>query len=202
MRVKWNLYVMLSTKPGNDKYSTDVGHKKNQCKLSSTPQSPKGLEKRFSSLSMHQIHLEGTGPHVCSFWFSRLEVRATLLQLYLTLCNPMDCTPPDSSMYGILQAGILQGVAIPFSMGSSPPRDQTQVSHVSCIGRHVLYYYRHLGSPRFEVGLEHLHSEHIARQWGCCPTRNHTFRSTDLKHRAEIIPSLLFVPDDRTMPGI
>ena len=144
---------MLSTKPGNDKYSTDVGHKKNQCKLSSTPQSPKGLEQRFSSLSTHQIHLEGTGPHV-----RRLEVRAKLLQLYLTLCNPMDCTPPDSSIYGILQAGILQGVAIPFSMGSSPPRDQTQVSHVSFIGRHVLYYYRHLGSPRFEVGLENLHS--------------------------------------------
>ena len=85
-------------------------------------------------------------------------MRAKLLQLYLTLCNPMDCTPPDSSIYGILQAGILQGVAIPFSMGSSPPRDQTQVSHVSFIGRHVLYYYRHLGSPRFEVGLENLHS--------------------------------------------
>ena len=158
MRVKWNLYVMLSTKPGNDKYSTDVGHKTNQCKLSSTPPSPKGLEQWFSSLSMHQIHLEGTGPHICSFWFSRLEVCAKLPQLYLTLCNPVDCTLPDSSIHGILQARILQWVAIPFSMGSSPPRDQTQVSHVSCIGRCVLYHYCHLGSPRFEVGLENLHS--------------------------------------------
>ena len=122
---------------------------------------------------------------------------AKSLQSCPTLCDPIDSSPPGSPVPGILQARTLQGVAIPFSMGSSPPRDQTQVSHVSCIGRHVLYYYRHLGSPRFEVGLEHLHSEHFARQWGCCPTRKHTFRSTDLKQRAEIIPSLLFVPDDQ-----
>ena len=146
--MKWNLYVMLSTKPGNDKYSTDVGHKKkNQCKLSSTPQSPKGLEQWFSSLSMHQIHLQGTGPHVCSFWFSRFEVRANLLQLYLTLWDPMDCGLTDSSIHGILQARILQWVAIPFSMGSSPPRDQTQVSHVSCIGRHVFLLLLPPGKP-------------------------------------------------------
>ena len=51
----------------------------------------------------------------------------------------MDCGLTDSSIHGILQARILQWVAIPFSMGSSPPRDQTQVSHVSCIGRHVFF---------------------------------------------------------------
>ena len=41
------------------------------------------------------------------------------------LCNPMDYSPPGSSVHGILQARILEWVAISFSRGSSPPRDQT-----------------------------------------------------------------------------
>ena len=45
-----------------------------------------------------------------------------------TLCNPMECNLPDSSVYAILQARILEWVAIPFSMGSSWPRDWTWVS--------------------------------------------------------------------------
>ena len=44
------------------------------------------------------------------------------------LCDPMDCNPPGSSVRGILQARILEWVAIPFSRGSSWPRDQTWVS--------------------------------------------------------------------------
>ena len=39
-----------------------------------------------------------------------------------TLCDPMDCSPPGSFVYGILQARILEWVAIPFSRGSSQPR--------------------------------------------------------------------------------
>ena len=45
-----------------------------------------------------------------------------------TLCDPRDCTPPGSSVYGVLQARILEWVAMPFSRRSSPPRDPTQVS--------------------------------------------------------------------------
>ena len=44
---------------------------------------------------------------------------AKLLQLCLTLCDPMDCSPPDSSVHGVLQAGILERVAMPFSRASS-----------------------------------------------------------------------------------
>ena len=51
-------------------------------------------------------------------------------QLCQTLCDPTDCRPPGSSVQGILQAGILEWVAISFSRGSPGPRDQT---HVSCI---------------------------------------------------------------------
>ena len=46
-------------------------------------------------------------------------------------CDPMDCSPPGSSVHGIFQAGILEWVAMPFSRGSSQPRDQTQVSRVA-----------------------------------------------------------------------
>ena len=51
-------------------------------------------------------------------------------QLCLTLCDPMNYSPPGSSVHGIFQARILEWVAIPFSRGSSQPRDQT---HISCI---------------------------------------------------------------------
>ena len=48
-----------------------------------------------------------------------------------TLCDPMDYSPPGSSVRGILQARILEWVAISFSRGSSQPRDGTQVSCVA-----------------------------------------------------------------------
>ena len=51
----------------------------------------------------------------------------------LTLCNPMHCSPPGSSVHVVLQARILQCVAISLSKGSSWPRDQTHVSRVFCI---------------------------------------------------------------------
>ena len=48
-----------------------------------------------------------------------------------TLCNPMDCNPPSSSIHGVLQARILEWVAISFSRGSFRPRDRTQVSRIA-----------------------------------------------------------------------
>ena len=53
-----------------------------------------------------------------------------------TLCDPLDCSSPGSSVHGISQARILEWVAIPYSRGSSRPRDRT---HVSCIGRRILH---------------------------------------------------------------
>ena len=52
-------------------------------------------------------------------------------QLYLTLCEPMDCSPPDSSAHGIFQARILELVAIRFSRWSFHPSDLTQVSCIA-----------------------------------------------------------------------
>ena len=53
-------------------------------------------------------------------------------QLYPTLCNPTDCSLLGSSVHRILQARILESVAISYSWGSSQHRDQTPVSCVSC----------------------------------------------------------------------
>ena len=52
-------------------------------------------------------------------------------QLCPILCDPIDCNAPGSSVHGILQARILEWVAIPFSRRSSRPRDQTQVFHTA-----------------------------------------------------------------------
>ena len=81
--------------------------------------------------------------------YTSIKMCAKLLQLCLTLCNSMDCSPPGSSVHGILQARILEWVAVVFSRGPSPPRDQTHVSCVSCIGRQVLYH-----QPTWEAQLK------------------------------------------------
>ena len=78
-------------------------------------------------------------------------------QLCPILCgphNPMDCSPPGSSVHGILQARILEWVATCFSRESSQSRGQT---HVSCIGRWVLYHWvtweAHNSSTRADLEL-------------------------------------------------
>ena len=78
-----------------------------------------------------------------SFLFS---FSVTLLQSCLTLCHPVDHGSPGSPVQGILQARILEWVAMPSSRGSSWPRDWTHISYISCIGKQVLYHSRHLGS--------------------------------------------------------
>ena len=60
---------------------------------------------------------------------------SAVLQSCPTLCNPMDHSPPGSSVHGILQAGILRWVAILFSRGFSQPRDRTRPQHY----RWILY---------------------------------------------------------------
>ena len=67
-----------------------------------------------------------------------------------TLCGPMDCGPPGSSVHEILQVRILEWEAIPFSRGSSQPRDQTQVSHI--VG--VLYIFAEKALEDYEHQID------------------------------------------------
>ena len=74
-----------------------------------------------------------------------VKVKALVMKLPLTLCDTMDCSPPGSSAHGILQARILEWVAIPFSKASSWPRDQTWfLPHC----RKILYHLHHQESPK------------------------------------------------------
>ena len=63
--------------------------------------------------------------------FSLLLKWSEVTQSCPTLCDPMDCSPPGSSVHGIFQARVLEWVAISFSRGSSHPRDRTPVSRTT-----------------------------------------------------------------------
>ena len=86
----------------------------------------------------HQVPLS-MGFSRQEYWKERKKERE-VAQSCPTLCNPMDCSPPGSSIHGIFQARVLGWVAISFSRESSQPRDWTCVSYISCIGRRVLYH--------------------------------------------------------------
>ena len=60
--------------------------------------------------------------------FQAQGVWGTVHSVVSNFCDPMDCSPPGSSVHGIFQARILEGAAISFSRGSSQPRNRTQVS--------------------------------------------------------------------------
>ena len=66
-------------------------------------------------------------------WFPIFTLQSCVCHWVLSLCDPMDCSLPGSSVHGILQARILEWVAMPSSRGSFQTRDQTHVSCVSWI---------------------------------------------------------------------
>ena len=65
------------------------------------------------------------------FLKSTLKVKVLVAWSCPTLCDPMTCSLPASSVHGILQVRIVEWVAIPFSRGFFRPRDQTQVSCIA-----------------------------------------------------------------------
>ena len=67
--------------------------------------------------------------HYCHGALLPLPLTSLTLQLYPALCYPMDRSPPGSSVHGILQARILEWVAVPSSRASSWPGDRTRLSH-------------------------------------------------------------------------
>ena len=65
------------------------------------------------------------------YFFPSANFESEVAQSCPTLCDPMDCSLPRSSLHGILQARVLEWIAISFSRGSSRPRDWTQASCIS-----------------------------------------------------------------------
>ena len=71
----------------------------------------------------------------------------THAQLSPTVCDPMDCSQPGSSLHGIFQARKLEWIAISFSRGSPRSRDRT---YISCTGRWILYHWA-TGKPSLSL---------------------------------------------------
>ena len=106
--------------------------------------------------------IENTCVHAQSCLFYRIEmcgevrkqskkpIVCVLSRLWL-FCDPLDCSPPVSSVHGISQAGILEWVAIASSRGSSWPRDWSPTSCISCIGRQILYHWATREAPDLET---------------------------------------------------
>ena len=93
-------------------------------------------------------------------------------QFFVTLCDPLDCRPPDSSLHGIFEARVLEWVANSFSRGSFWPRDRIRISYVSRIaGRFFTHW-----------ALEEVWFSHVTLQkpgnrtaiWPSNPTSGHT----------------------------
>ena len=99
--------------------------------------------------------------HVCS----------SVAQLCPTLCDPMVCTPLDSSVHGIFQARILEWAGISCSMRSPWPRNWTHVSYVSCIGRQVFFFFFLNHCATWEAGM-------ILHRWQNCMELTHTHTDT------------------------
>ena len=132
---------------------------KNMCKI--LPIHRKILENTsnksltlFSSLSLSHTH---TYMDTCVYVYVKVLVAPSCP----TLCNPMDCSPPGSSVHGISQARILEWVAMSFSRGSSPPRDKTHL-----LGRWIPYHW---------VTKEDTHTHTHKYIWQLCSLYIHTY---------------------------
>ena len=79
-------------------------------------------------ISNHVIHNSSFNEYIPAY---------PIAKSYLTLCDPMDISLPNSSVCVIFQTRVQEWVAISFSRASSQPRDRT---HISCIGRQILYH--------------------------------------------------------------
>ena len=117
----------------------------------------------LGSMVHHSKSPSWCSPCVCLIWPSSCKditsigftIHSTpacvcsVAQSCVTLCDPMDCNLPGSSVHGILLAIILEWAAISFSRASSSPRDWAPIS---CIGRWILYHWA-TWKPPFQYDL-------------------------------------------------
>ena len=125
-------------------------------------------------------HLSGRGINfdICPFWLlliqhcisGRSQYRVCVCPVMSESFWPHGLSPPGSSVHQIIQAKILEWVAIPFSRGSSWPRDWAHVSCVSCIGWRILYHYLTWEALQRSQG----YSKQITNKDPLCSTGNYT----------------------------
>ena len=110
----------------------------------------RGACKPFKYLTHTPNYEEQVKIYIYIHMYVHTHTRVCVLS-HFSLCDPMDRSPPSSSVHGILQARILEWLVMPSSRGSSQSRDQTCISYVSCTGRQALYHYCHLGSLIYSI---------------------------------------------------
>ena len=99
---------------------------------------------RFTILCSFQVYSK------VNLLYKFIRMDAKSLQLCLTLCDPMDCSPLGSSVRRDSPGKNARVVAMPSSRGSSQPRDLNLVSYDSSIGKQVFNHQCHLGSPQID----------------------------------------------------
>ena len=103
--------------------------------------------KQFGNQNTSGDKCSPLSKHIWWWWCSR--------QVVFDSCDPMDRSLPGSPVHGILQARTLEWVVIPFSRGSSRPRDQTHIACSSCSVRHVFFSCSFMAEPGlFGEGLK------------------------------------------------
>ena len=113
------------------------------------------------------------------------EVKVLVPQLYPTLCDPMDCSPPGSSVHGILQARLLECISSPFSTDLPDPGIEPRL--LDC--RQIIYCLSHQRSPLQVLQrakrisrpfMLNQHGSHPALPLTCCKTLGSDITSLNL----------------------
>ena len=112
------------------------------------------------------------------------ESESEVAQSCLTLCDPVDCSPPGSSVHGIFQARILEWVAISFSRGSSQPRDQTQVFRI--VGRCFKLCVTREAILNLKFSFKGIHTHIPPKIWRHTLPHQCSFSVCTLKHGPEM----------------
>ena len=102
-------------------------------------------------LLCEMIHHRIGNDYMVRIWIS-FYYCCSVTELCLTLCTPMNCSPPNSSVHGISQARILEWVAMFFSRGSFWIRDWIRIS---CIGRRILYHWATCETPHCPIPVDY-----------------------------------------------
>ena len=144
---------------------------------------PHWVPNTHTQVPPNEMH---TDTHVCACMLS--------LQSCLTLCDPVDYSPPGSSVHGIFQARILEWVSMSSSRGSSRPRDQAHISCVSYTAGRV-FTAEPSGKPRYthswtathtqshrHTTVTHSHEHHPIPVCWCEHTHTHTHTHTQTLH--------------------
>ena len=135
------IWLQVFHRTGGNKDSSLGGHKQN---FGHTKTQGRGAVSRHETEQKLPASVRGSpvgawvsrdSPQWQAHWkvplgINPFESESEVAQSCPTLCDPMDCSLPGSSVHGIFQAIVLEWIAISFSRGSSQPRDWTQISRI------------------------------------------------------------------------